>query len=90
VRLRVRSPWPWFALALLAGAGFAVLEWLAIVDPEGLTLSQLVANISHAWPPFVAICGIAIGILIAHFWWPWVRRQERETCPQCGRQRLKQ
>lgn len=83
--MRVRSPWPWLGLALFVAVGFAVLEWSAIIDPEGLTLSQFVVNISHAWPPIIALFGILIGMLISHFWWPWVPKQYRERCSICGR-----
>lgn len=91
--MRVRSFWVWLPVLIvppvLFAIGFAFLESAALADPEGLTLSQLVVNIAHAWPPIVflfgLVLGILIGILTTHFLWPWVPRQYRATCGQCGK-----
>lgn len=87
--MRVRSPWIWVTWLLLIAVSFAVLEGLALADRGGLSFSQFFVSIRYAWPPISCLVGIAIGILICHFEWVWVPKQNRETCPQCGYERLK-
>lgn len=88
--MRVRSPWVWTIFALVIVIVFVVLESLALVDTEGLSLSQWYVNITQAWPPIKTLIGIVIGILICHFGWWWVPKQQREKCPLgCGYERLK-
>jgi len=87
--MRVRSPWVWFAWLAAIAVSFAVLEGLALSDPQGLSLSQFYVNIKYAWPAIGVVVGIAIGILICHFNWNWVPRQMRERCETCGRDVLK-
>lgn len=86
--MRVRT-WVWVAWLAFIGASFAVFETLALRDPQGLSLSQFYVNVSLAWPPINIIVGIAIGILICHFYWHWVPKQKRERCTTCGREVLK-
>lgn len=87
--MRVRSPWIWSAFVLCIVLVFAVLEGLALADPEGLSLSQWYVSITLAWPPIKTILGIIIGILICHFGWWWVPKEKRERCAACGRDVLK-
>lgn len=72
--------------------GFSIMESYALkqTDPNaGITLSQFVVNIFHAWPPVVLlfglVLGVVIGVLTSHFLWPWVPEQYRATCGQCGK-----
>jgi len=85
----MRSPWVWVIWLLVIAFTFAVIEGLAVSDPGGLTLSQFIVNVSRAWPPIVALIGILIGMLISHFWWPWIPKQHRDRCEICGRDVLK-
>lgn len=87
--MRVRSRLVWNAFVLAVVLGFAVLEGLALSDPEGLSLSQWYVDIATAWPPVKTLLGIGIGILICHFGWWWVPRHMRERCASCGRDVLK-
>lgn len=87
--MRVRSPWVWVAWLTVIAVSFAVLEGLALADPQGLSLSQFYVNVKYAWPAIGVVVGIAIGILICHFNWHWVPRQMRERCEVCGRDVLK-
>lgn len=86
-----RSHWLLFLLAVfaLAAGGFGYLESAAMHDPNGLTLSQFTVNIITAWPPIVFIAGLAVGIFLGtlntHFTWPWVPKQKRTECVQCGK-----
>jgi hypothetical protein len=79
--------WGGWALALIIG--FAVIESAALSTPEGISLSQTIANISYAWPPVVFMFGLTVGVLVSHFWWPWIPAQKRETCKACGKTILK-
>jgi sterol desaturase/sphingolipid hydroxylase (fatty acid hydroxylase superfamily) len=87
--MRVRSPWVWNAFILAFVLGFAVLEGLALTDPEGLSLSQWYVNITQAFPPIKTLVGIVIGMLITHFGWWWVPRHLHERCEICQRDVLK-
>lgn len=87
--MRVRSPWIWITFVLLIVLAFAVLEGLALADPQGLSLSQWYVSLTLAWPPIKTLLGIVIGILICHFGWWWVPREKRERCATCGRDVLK-
>lgn len=87
--MRVRSPLVWVAWLIAIAVSFALLEGLALADPQGLSLSQFYVNIKYAWPAIGVIAGIAIGILICHFNWHWVPKQMHETCATCGREVLK-
>lgn len=87
--MRVRSRWVWNGFALACVLGFAVLEYLALTDPEGLSLSQWYVDITQAWPPIKTIVGMVVGGLIVHFGWWWVPKHLRERCKQCGREILK-
>lgn len=86
--MRVRSPWVWVVWLAAIAVSFAVLEGLALADPQGLSLSQFYVNIKYAWPPIAVIAGIVIGILICHFSWHWVPKQKHERCATCGREVL--
>lgn len=87
--MRVRSPWVWLAWLTAVAVSFAILEGLALSDPQGLSLSQFYVNIKYAWPAIGVVVGIAIGILICHFNWHWVPKQMRERCQICQREVLK-
>lgn len=79
--------WGGWALALLLG--FAIIETAALNIPDGVSLSQTIANLSYAWPPIIFMFGLTVGILVTHFWWPWIPKQKHETCTVCGKERLK-
>jgi hypothetical protein len=81
--------WVWVGWLLLFVATFAVFEGYALSRPDGLSLSQFVADVSYAWPPIVFLLGLTVGILVTHFWWPWIPKQRRETCQVCGKTILK-
>lgn len=88
--MRVRSPWIWTSFALVIILVFAVLEGLALADPEGLSLSQWYVNVTQAWPPLKTIMGAVGGGLVVHLGWWWLPRHMRERCPLgCGHERLK-
>ena len=77
---------------LIFGVGFSIMESYALkqADPNaGITLSQFVVNLFHAWPPLVflvgMVIGLTIGILLTHFTWPWVPEQYRAQCGRCGK-----
>lgn len=73
--------------------GFGHLESAALRNPEGTTLSQLLVNLAYAWPPIVFFAGLVIGLFIgtlaAHLLWPWVPKQKRVMCAECGKTILK-
>ncbi len=71
--------WLGFTLSFFIG-----YEWWALSRNDGLSLSQLTVDAFYAWPPFGFLLGLAIGMLIAHLFWPWVPRQLRATCGECG------
>ena len=87
--MRVRSPWVWVAWLAAIAVTFAILEGLALNDPQGLSLSQFYVNVKYGWPAITSVVGVAVGILICHFNWHWVPRQKRERCDTCGREVLK-
>lgn len=71
---------------------FSMMESYALKQnnpDDGITLSQFVVNLIHAWPPLVAVVflaiGLTMGLLISHFQWVWVPEQKRATCGQCGK-----
>lgn len=82
--MRVRRPWIWVALVTIPVVIGAILEGCALSDPEGLTFSQFVANLSYSWPPIIFLCGLVVGMFVTHFWWPWVPKQFRAKCVACG------
>ena len=53
--MRVRSPWVWVAWLMAIAVSFAVLEGLALADPQGLSLSQFYVNVSYGWPLIGAV-----------------------------------
>lgn len=59
--------WPlfWIAVAL----GFGCLEGYAIATGR-MTLSRWTWNMTKAWPPWAFCCGLAVGFLACHFFWP--------------------
>lgn len=72
--------------------GFSIMESYALKQgnpDDGITLSQFVVNIAHAWPPVVFLFGLVLGlvtgVLTSHFLWVWVPEQYRATCGQCGK-----
>ena len=75
----------WIGLLLSFVIGLIIIESLALSRDDGLSLSQLTADASHAWPPIIFLFGLAVGILVSHFWWPWVPKQKRATCGKCGK-----
>lgn len=82
--MRVRRPIVWL---LILGAPVllgAIAEGLALADPEGLTLSQFVVDVTERWRPLIFLAGAVTGGLVVHFWWPWVPRQRRVMCGRCG------
>lgn len=83
--MRVRSPWVWVAWLAAIAISFAVLEALALRDEQGLSLSQFTVNVSYAWLPLIALINIGVGMLISHFFWPWVPKQLKAKCGACGK-----
>lgn len=77
----------WFGAVVIT---FAILEGLALSRPDGVTLSQTIVDLSHRWPPIVFLIGMGVGLLVSHFWWVWIPKQQRETCGICGKQILKE
>lgn len=77
---------------LIFFVGFSIMESYALKQnnpDDGITLSQFIVNIFHAWPPIVFLLGmaigLAIGLMVTHLLWPWVPAQYRATCGQCGK-----
>jgi hypothetical protein len=83
--MRVRSPWVWVAWLAAIVVSFIVLETIALRDENGLTLSQFTVNVTYAWLPAIFLMGMVVGILVAHFFWPWVPKQLRAQCGACGK-----
>ena len=38
---------------------------------DGVTLSRFVADMSEGWALFGPLVGVIVGVLLAHFFWPW-------------------
>jgi len=65
--MNMNLTWPlWIVLIAVS---FAALEGYALATKRS-TLSRFVWNISKAWPPFGWVCGVLVGFLACHFWWP--------------------
>jgi hypothetical protein len=64
--------WPWIAGAIAALIFFAVFEVLAFAHPDRLnTLSHAIASLGARWPFSIFLCGMFVGVLAAHLFWPW-------------------
>lgn len=91
MRWRVRHPLIWTAWLIgvptLALISFAVPETLAMLDPDGLTLSQFVYTMFARnplllfWAAFVF--GALVGGLSVHFFWHWAPREKLALCGAC-------
>lgn len=91
MRFRVRSGWVWttwiVGIPLLAIVGFAIPEYLAMQDEQGLTLSQFLYTLFEQnplllfWTAFLG--GALVGGLSVHVFWHWVPAEKRATCGQC-------
>jgi ABC-type proline/glycine betaine transport system permease subunit len=63
---------PWMLWLAAIVASFAVLEAFAFKHPtRSNTLSRTIATMGETFPLSIAIFGIIIGILLAHFFWAW-------------------
>jgi hypothetical protein len=60
--------WSGWLLSLIGS--FAFLEGYALYRADGITLSRFVWIVSEDWPPFIYVCGLVVGFLAAHFFWP--------------------
>lgn len=64
--------WPWIVGAIAAIIFFAVFEGLAFAHPDRVnTLSHAVATLGARWPISIFFAGMFVGVLAAHFYWPW-------------------
>jgi hypothetical protein len=51
---------------------FAVGETYAFKYPlRQNTLSRAIATMGAKWPMSIALVGLLVGVLLAHFYWPW-------------------
>lgn len=66
-------------------SSFAAFEWWALSHDNGLSLSQYTVDALYAWPPLGFLLGLLVGILVTHFFWPWVPKQLRVICGECGK-----
>ena len=82
--MNVRQPWVWTGLLVSTLIIGGIFEWRALGDPEGLTFSQYVATAFYHWLPLIYIVGAINGGLVVHFLWPWVPKEKRVICGQCG------
>lgn len=95
--MKVRGPAVWvtflIGIPVLAIVSFAIPEYLAMTDTEGLTLSQFSYTLfSHNLALLVAVSvifGAVFGGLTVHLFWHWTPIEKREQCLQCGRTVLK-
>jgi len=62
-------PWVWIAWLLAFAGSFALFEGYAIKTGR-MTLSRFVWNVTKGFPPFGWVCGVIVGFLAAHFFWP--------------------
>ena len=64
--------WMWVVWIVLIAASFAALETYAFKHPDRQnTLSRAVSTLGERWPLSIALFGLVVGILLAHFFWPW-------------------
>jgi hypothetical protein len=65
---RARFAWLWVAIGIAWVGLFSLIEGLALVSDDALTLSRFTYEISRAWPPIVFLLGLTVGVLAEHFW----------------------
>ena len=64
------SSWPvWVGWLIFLAVSFGAFEAWAIVTNRW-TLSRFTWEITKSWPPFGWLCGLIVGFLAAHFFWP--------------------
>ncbi len=64
------SSWPvWVGWLIFLVVSFGVFEAWALVTNRW-TLSRTVWQITAGWPPFGWLCGLIVGFLAAHLFWP--------------------
>jgi hypothetical protein len=80
----IKKRW-WLFWGLLFVISFAVIEGVALMQPEGKTLSQTIVDLSYDWPPIIFLFGLGVGVHVTHFWWHWVPTQKKEQCQVCGK-----
>ena len=62
----------WIVWTFIAIAAFAVGERYAFKHRyRQNTLSMAIATLGEKWPLSIFIMGLFVGILAAHFFWPW-------------------
>ena len=75
----------WSLFLAFSLAFFAGYEGWALSRADGLSLSQYTVDALYAWPPLGFLLGLAVGMLVTHFFWPWVPKQMRAICGACGK-----
>jgi hypothetical protein len=62
----------WVVLAAAFVLAFAIGETYAFDHPNRQnTLSRSVALLGARWPFSIWLIGVLVGVLAAHFFWPW-------------------
>lgn len=62
----------WVIFGLVICILFTFGEVYAFRHPEREnTLSHAIAELGAKWPMSIALWGLFLGILLAHFFWPW-------------------
>lgn len=67
--------WIWLAWFLVFIVSFAVFERHAIKNKR-VTLSATIWWLSKEWPLLPFLCGLVVGGLAVHFWWPMCGLEE--------------
>ncbi len=64
--------WPWIVGVIAAIVFFAIFEAYGFAHPDRVnTLSRAVATVGARWPLSIFLMGLFVGVLAAHFFWPW-------------------
>ena len=61
--------WVWIGWIIFLAVSFALFEGFAVKTGRS-TLSEFVWNLTKGWPPFGWLCGVIVGFLACHFFWP--------------------
>lgn len=68
----MKKAWPWAVGLVLWLGWFAYFETEAFIHPDQYdTLSHVVSGIGAKWPLAICLFGYVMGVLSAHFFWPW-------------------
>ena len=64
--------WPWIVGGIVAIIFFGVFEAMALAHVDRLnSLSHTIATLGARWPMSIFFAGMFVGVLAAHFYWPW-------------------